>query len=312
MTEGRLISLVSEDLLQDYVDGRLEPEMEQRVERLVFGDPDLRARALDYYALNNQLKKQQVRYESPEMPVSISRLAEQLTKEIGQDEPVRDAGGAASRRMFARVAAVCVVAVGAAFGGSYYWANTQDPGVNLAQLMSLPSNNGGKHAAGSPTTVSVPSDAALEGQTPAGTPELSPSFQDFGFELIETRVLKGADAGTVQLVYEAEAGERVLLYYSDQQDGQKTQVSVRQEGPLSMLFWQADGRAFTMLGEVDKATLIDLGRQVSEGLAVNDADASGGVRKMQDAIGDFGSEGQGDAPVPAKQEIKDGDGNGSI
>lgn len=63
MTEGRLISLVSEDLLQDYVDGRLEPEMEQRVERLVFGDPDLRARALDYYALNNQLKKQQVRYE---------------------------------------------------------------------------------------------------------------------------------------------------------------------------------------------------------------------------------------------------------
>lgn len=310
MTEGRLISLVSEDLLQDYVDGRLEPELEERVERLVFGDPELRARTLDYYALNHQLRKQRARYQPTKMPDEMSKLAAQLEGELDREKPASRTHFPINRNRLAKVAAVCVMVVGAASGGSYYWSNLQNSGVNLAQLMTLPSKDGGQ-TDGKATTVSVQGGTLDGEETTATTPELSPSFNEFGFELIETRILKGAGDGAVQLVYEAGSGERVMLYYSDDQNEQKTQVSVRQEGPLSMLFWQADGRAFTMLGELDQATLIELGQQVSEGLAVNGA-TKGDARHMQEPGSSVTHGGNGEKPVPAKQEIEEGDGSGSI
>ncbi len=98
---------------------------------------------------------------------------------------------------------------------------------------------------------------------PSGAPASAPDFATLGFKLLETRIIGRGDLDAVQFVYESEEGARVSLYYSDIAEGTASRVAVREEGALSMLFWQDGSRAFSMIGEVERDTLLKLGRAVS-------------------------------------------------
>lgn len=127
-------------------------------------------------------------------------------------------------------------------------ATTDQQGVGLdatTMVSQTPANGTGSSATATPPT----SDGA-------------PDFSQFGFSLIAARVLADK-APAMQLVYESKQGERVELYYGPDGENAKTSLVLMDEGPVSVLFWHSGGRSYSLVGEIDRKTLLEMGRVVN-------------------------------------------------
>jgi hypothetical protein len=93
----------------------------------------------------------------------------------------------------------------------------------------------------------------------------APDLTGFGFELIRTRLVSDeAKSKTVQLVYESKIGNQVQMYLSPTREKKKQQISLSQEGRISALFWSNGGHSYSLLGEVDRDTILAIGSAVNE------------------------------------------------
>jgi hypothetical protein len=91
----------------------------------------------------------------------------------------------------------------------------------------------------------------------------APDFSAFGFNLIAARLLSDSKGPGMQLVYESEKGSRVELYYGPDADSSKTSLVLMDEGPVSVLFWHGSGRSYSLVGEIERKTLLEMGRAVN-------------------------------------------------
>lgn len=237
---------VGDMLLQDFADGRLDPKLAARVQDVLAEAPDLQRRAVEHMAVAHGIRQHFADYDAAPLPPAIEALGRQLQAAMRPRRalmPFRWAGMAAA----ASVAALLC-------GLAWY-----DTGFDAVRPLA------GLDGFSAASDAQTP-DLALTGTTAKAAtalPALAPDFTDLGFKLLETRAIGGGKRDAVQLVYESEAGARVSLYYSDAAEGAASRVAVREEGALSMLFWQDDKRTFSMIGEVDRETLLTLGRAVS-------------------------------------------------
>ena len=236
---------VGDMLLQDFVEGRLDPATAARMKEVLAGAPDLQRRAVEHLALAHRLRQHFAVYDKTPLPPEIEALGRRLRSALiarrRMDRVPRLAGWAVAASVAVMLCGVGWYATGP--GGPL-------PFAALNTVLSAPKDG--------------PSALALAATTPSsGAPASAPDFADLGFKLLETRTIGRGDLDAVQLVYESDDGARVSLYYSDIADGTAPRVAVREEGALSMLFWQDGTRAFSMIGEVDRDTLLKLGRAVS-------------------------------------------------
>jgi anti-sigma factor RsiW len=120
-------------------------------------------------------------------------------------------------------------------------------------------------------------------QGPAPTAS-APDFSSFGFDLIGTRLLAGHDDRSMQLIYESSVGARVELFYTSGSESSKSSLTLMEEGPIAVLFWHNAGRSYSLIGEVDRDTLLEIGKVVN---------------------------GEWTVPVPARKEPAEGEKNRS-
>jgi anti-sigma factor RsiW len=100
-------------------------------------------------------------------------------------------------------------------------------------------------------------DGALDAQGSA------PDLSSFGFRLVGARLLAGQGGNSMQLLYEASEGMRVELFYGPDRSSGRTSLVLMDEGPVAVLFWYDGDRSYSLIGEVDRDTLLEMGRVVS-------------------------------------------------
>ncbi|WP_421879517.1 anti-sigma factor family protein [Pacificispira sp.] len=276
-TSGNTIPLVSDQLLEDYADGRLDPQTERRVEGVIANDRDLRDKVLSMIAVREAIRSDVgSRAGTPRDPLTWE-LGDAVERQLRR--PKR--GGLTRIVPFGAVAASAVVLTIAGMNGDFFVtkpADLQQAAVQTLLQSGVPAQvaqtkevePGGEVV---PVT-SVP-DRSAQTSSAEAMPEIVPDFSKFGFDLVETRLVAGNPDDAVHLLYEGKNGRRLSLYYSGTKGEDKQQVSVRQEGPLALLFWHAEGRSFSMIGEVQRNELLDMARTVTKGISVDQSADNG-------------------------------------
>ncbi|MBP5858575.1 hypothetical protein KAJ83_16260 [Marivibrio halodurans] len=287
--DDNTVPLLSGVLLEEYADGRLDPRTERRIEGLVSKDPAMRDSVLRMIATRRMVRENvHSRAERP-LGEETSTLAHRV--EAMHRESVR-ASSRRSRRFGARHGALGAVAA-VVLGVLYFqpgFTGGQMRHLSLTDFMPVaeaPAPASTSNGAPQPESQTAALDGPLEAgpvrtslaqtggpsdeQPRDGMPDFVPDFSASGFSLIETRMITGdaVEANAFQLLYEGGDGRRISLYYSRSPNDQEQKVAVRKEGPLAMLFWSANGRSFSMIGEVERARLLDLAREVTAGLSVS-------------------------------------------
>lgn len=162
-----------------------------------------------------------------------------------------------------RLATAAAVAIGIATSGwlalSAGLQGERAPGDLFALL-----GGGPAHQAAAPDgglgLASVETGALDPGAAADGT-EGAPDLEAFGFGLVGARMLAAADGPSMQLTYQAADGKRVELYYAPVQ-GESSQLTLMEEGPVKVLVWRSAGRSWSLVGEVDREVMLEMGRAV--------------------------------------------------
>ncbi|MEX0923948.1 MAG: hypothetical protein WD489_03960 [Rhodovibrionaceae bacterium] len=299
MTErNNTVPLITEQLLEDYADGRLDTQTERRVEGLIAQDHAQRDKVFRMIALREAIRAD----VSARAGVPTREETYRLIEEIGRR---RSGPARIPLRKAAMAMAACLLLV-AMTGVVWSQFGADKGGLQQAALQTLLAPVGDKTQAQAVEGAAIP--ATIDATTPAttprqGMPEFVPDFAASGFNLVETRVLSGEPDEAVHLLYEAKNGHRVSLYYSrGSEKGQNQQVTLRQEGPLAVLFWYADGRSFSMIGEVERSVMIELARTVTSGLSLESKQDEGSAAPQSSEPKQEESQ-QESAPEPEKDTV---------
>ena len=259
-------------ILDAYLDGELDDAEREAVERYLLADAEAAA-----YVRSGRLIRQDLhrlfdkRLESPLPPqhVDLGLAIERASQMNGS--PQRQHGDwlrlplqLAAAAVFA-IVMLGAIAVGlrAIVGGpsdqDLFALFAPGPGDDapLQQVVDDGSAPEATLAAGGAATTL--DDGATE---PAAPGHGAPDFSVFGFNLVGARLLSENDESAMQLVYESEAGRRVELFYSPDAESSEASLTVMEEGLVSALFWRTDGRSYSLIGDVPRDLILEMGRVV--------------------------------------------------
>lgn len=258
-------------VLDAYLDGELDDMEREAVERYLLADAEAAA-----YVRSGRLIRQDLhrlfdkRLEAPLPPqhVDLGLAIERATQ--GDGMPQRHRADWLRLPLQLAAAAVFVIvmlgaiAVGlrAVVGGPAdqdlfaLFSTGQGDDTSLQQVADDGAAPDATLAAGGATTLD---DGTTEPATPGHG---APDFSIFGFNLVGARLLSESDESAMQLVYESEAGRRVELFYSPDAESSETSLTVMEEGLVSALFWRTDGRSYSLIGDVPRDLILEMGRVV--------------------------------------------------
>lgn len=83
-----------------------------------------------------------------------------------------------------------------------------------------------------------------------------------GFELVGGRLLPDGPGKSAQLMYEDAQKRRVTVYLRKPDKGADTAFRYEQQGDLGMFYWVEEGAGYALVGELPKATLLDLAQVI--------------------------------------------------
>jgi len=261
------------------VDGTLSEARRADVEGELERNPELAARASDFFALNNLLHERYDRVLDEPLPARL-----RIAAPAAEAPAVRTARPAANWPRFAGLAATLVLGVGigwgmhfgvsgmsasggatAMAGGGELRAVSADSSMRFAQQAAL------AHVVYMPT-VARP-DAMDDSQEQdfvkwlanrLGTDVHAPMLSKSGFELSGGRLLTGDDGGEVaQFMYHNARGERVTLCISHRKTSANTTAfKLYQDGPVNVFYWVDGDFGYALSGGIDRKALLQLAHDV--------------------------------------------------
>ncbi|MEX3951518.1 anti-sigma factor [Paraburkholderia sp. EG287B] len=267
---------VTQDEIHAYVDGTLSEARRADVERELERNPELAARASDFFALNNLLHERYDRVLNEPLPARLRVAA----PEPGS-QAVRDTRPAANWPRFAGLAAALVLGVGIGWGMHYGMSGTggaagaagggelravsADNSMRFAQQAAL------AHVVYMPTVarpdtmdVSQEQDFVKWLANRLGTNVHAPMLSKSGFELSGGRLLPADDGGEVaQFMYHNARGERVTLCISHRKTSANTTAfKLYQDGPVNVFYWVDGDFGYALSGGIDRKELLQLAHDV--------------------------------------------------
>jgi len=273
---------VTEDEIHAYVDGTLEQARRADVERELERNPELAARASDFFALNNLLRERFDRVLSEPVPARLRVERAESAESAGSAGAARRRGReAANWPKFAGLAAALVLGVGIGWGthgGADMLGGAAGHGDRHADL----------HTANADSTMNFVHEAALahvvympEVERPGamgasdeqdfvqwlanrlGTNVHAPMLEKSGFELSGGRLLPGADGDVAQFMYHNAQGERVTLCISHRKaSSDTTAFKLYQDGPVNVFYWIDGDFGYALSGGIDRKELLQLAHDV--------------------------------------------------
>lgn len=264
---------VTQDEIHAYVDGTLSEARRADVERELERNPDLAARASDFFALNNLLHERYDRVLNEPLPARLRMTAAPV------ETKVRGGKAAANWPRFAGMAAALVLGVGIGWGTHY--------GMNLP---------GGESAGGASALHTVSADGNMRFAEQAaiahvnymptvarpdtmddtqeqdfvkwlanrlGTNVHAPMLAKSGFELSGGRLLQSDDGDVAQFMYHNAKGERVTLCISHRKTSANTTAfRLYQDGPVNVFYWVDGDFGYALSGGIDRKALLQLSHDV--------------------------------------------------
>ncbi|HTR08646.1 MAG TPA: anti-sigma factor [Paraburkholderia sp.] len=266
---------VTQDEIHAYVDGTLSEARRADVERELERNPELAARASDFFALNNLLHDRYDRVLNEPLPARL-RVAAPAPERVA----VR---AAANWTRFAGLAATLVLGVGIGWGvhdgmggsGASGGATTMAGGGDLRAVSAEGTERFAQQAALAhvvymPTVVRP--DAMDESQEQdfvkwlanrLGTNVHAPMLSKSGFELSGGRLLPGEDGEVAQFMYHNAQGERVTLCISHRKTSANTTAfKLYQDGPVNVFYWVDGDFGYALSGGIDRKVLLQLAHDV--------------------------------------------------
>ncbi len=251
---------VSEQELQAYVDGWVDPARLPAVEAYLAEHPDDAERLAAYRRQNEALRAATAGPAGEDVPERLLAAAR---------------GRSAGQHTFwlqRAAAVVALLAVGFAAG----WGLRGTP-----DTMDLAGAGTGttlvKQAAAAHRVYSVevrhPVEVrADEGHLIAwlskrvGTPLEAPDLSRHGFRLVGGRLLPTAEGAAAQLMYEDPAGRRITAYMTANLSGGQTAFRFAEEGRLAAFYWLEGPLGYALVGDLERAELIALAKSVYQQL----------------------------------------------
>ncbi|HKT99670.1 MAG TPA: anti-sigma factor [Paraburkholderia sp.] len=276
---------VTEDEIHAYVDGTLAQARRADVERELERNPELAARASDFFALNNLLHERFDRVLSEPLPARLRVEPAESARPARSAESAgparRRAREAANWPKFAGLAAALVLGVGIGWGTHYGAAmlgGAASHGNQQADLrtVSADSTMNFVHEAALAHVVYMPEverpdtmgahkeqDFAQWLANRLGTNVHAPMLEKSGFELSGGRLLPGADGDVAQFMYHNAQGERVTLCISHRKTSSNTTAfKLYQDGPVNVFYWIDGDFGYALSGGIDRKALLQLAHDV--------------------------------------------------
>lgn len=236
---------VSDEALHAYVDGQLDPARAAEVEAWLAGNTEAAARVQAYRAQNRAL-------QALLDPVLDEPVPARLTERL--DRPRR-------RLPMRAAAAVAWLAVGGMAG--YALHDWRAPPVVTAQFAERAAVAHVVYAAEVQHPVEV--SAEQEGHLVQwlskrlGKELRTPDFTPFGYQLVGGRLLPGDKGPAAQFMYQDARGARLTLYVSTPGAGaQPSAFRYEEEAGTHVLYWVDRELGFALVGEADRARLMDV------------------------------------------------------
>lgn len=301
---------ITEETLAAYRDGELDEVRRTQVEAYLAANPQAAQFVDDSGRLTSALHHLFDRRLDEPLPASHAELGKELERHLQRNKR------APRVRRIALVAASVALAL---LAGGVGWQQLSNDSANEKLFAFFQNSQSGTVQSASEqepataekaTTVSQ-NEAAGENagsQSESGTGQNktgAPDFSEFGFALIGTRLLAQGDSGSMQLIYESQQGARVELFFNSSGGSAGRSLTLMEKGPISLMFWNNQGRAYSLLGEVDRDTLLNMGKVVngewtvdisgSDGQGTseeNGGNAAGSKRNGQQSTSPDGASGQ--------------------
>ena len=259
---------MSDGDLQAYVDGLLAPDDRSRVESFLSSCPEERERLDAYRRQNVQLHRLFDWAAHRPLPGGYELLGHKLAGRIRRQRYM-------SNMQRAAAAVVVMAAVGAAGWASYQWLTpSQGPllafsGKGSDSYVVLVGeghadfgSDGGSEAVEKRSAEMLNSLAAKQSAMPRQPPDLEKA----GFRLIGARTMSTAVGPAIQFLYGKGDDDRVTLFLRSNTSARATASTVVDNGDVSMIYSEFNNMAYSLVGNVDRKTILSLAALVSDTL----------------------------------------------
>lgn len=278
---------ISEETLGAYLDGELDDARRMEVEACLAED----AAAAEYLENAASQKRALHRLFDPYLrePLPPEQLA--LAKLL--ESQIESGGRARNRRRLVAACVACLLLAGGAVIGWQQIPSATNGDRLFALFQEQPSSEQPQVASGQAPiepeqAVAIMGgegeDASESGAGHRGDRDQAraPDLTKFGFDLVATRLLARQENRSMHLVYESDQGARIQLFFSPQGARSKTSLTLMEEGPVSALFWSYGGHAYTLIGEIERDTLLEIGQVVNGEWSVEISSGAGGSSAEED------------------------------
>jgi len=250
---------VSDDDLHAYADRALDPVRYEQVQAHLLANPDDAEKVQAYAMQNLALRSLFEAGANGKADLQIAGLTIQLERKLhGRNRLGRAV----------RAAAASVLIVSAAWTG-WHAFDFLRPGDQTGQEFARQA--AAAHRLFALDAASVAAEDAPDrsrvvswlSQRVTGVPLRAPDLTASGYRLVRDRVLPSQADPAALLVYEHRSGERPLTLYIGKRAGaSRTSAVFSQNNDVSMVYWQAGPLAYSLVGRIDRKTLLRLAGDV--------------------------------------------------
>ncbi len=251
---------LARDQLHAYVDGRLGPEEQTRVEVRLAQHPDDAAAVCAYCLQNRELRAAFAPVLDEPLPAALEAAVETGTTARRPAAPHLRFGWA--RLGWAAAASVVLLLAGGA-GGWLLHGWQGEAGGEFAE-QALGAHRVFVSEVRHPVEVGADQEAHLVGwlSKRLGTKLRAPDVRAAGFELVGGRLLAEGARPAAQLMYEDAGGRRLTIYLRAIEGVEQTKFRYVEDNGVAAFYWIDEDYAYALVAPLEREHLLDIARQV--------------------------------------------------
>lgn len=248
---------VSEEELHAYVDGHLDAERRDAVERYLRSHPDVAANIATDMAQRDALREAFGPYATSPTPppLNLTRLVEERLR---------------TRRGWWRIAAAIVLACGVGAGGGW-WLGRRPP-TGIGALAEEATTSYAVYGVDERRPVEIPADQrtlmtrwlSKRLNRPVTPPDLSAA----GYDLLGGRLVASPHGAAALFVYQNAQGKRLGIYVRPMlEPSESTAINAIDAKNLDGCAWIEQGIGYSLVAKEDYAHILELSHDVRQELA---------------------------------------------
>ena len=254
---------IDRDDLHAYVDGRLAPEAQLRVEGRLAQHPEDAAAVHAYRLQNSELRETFAPVLDEPLPPNLQAAIAAGTATHPEPAPSFRSGPA--RLSWAAAASVMLLLAGGAGGWLLHgWSGA--PGGNGGSFaeQALGAHRVFVSEVRHPVEVGAEQEAHLVAwlSKRLGTKLRAPELRAAGFELVGGRLLAEGARPAAQMMYEDAGGRRLTVYLRAIEGAEQTAFRFVEEAGVSAFYWIDEDYAYALVAPLEREPLLRIAHQI--------------------------------------------------